>query len=421
MSFFKRSFPVAVLFAFLVACAAPVAPPTPATEQAAPLPSETPAPPVTETPALAHPQPPLGTPVAHLAAGQEIKLTFIHMLNTTGGWAAGGPNGSSDHIFRTSDGGQTWQDVTPPEPASADPQTPKKALGFFMDHQKAWVAFSPSFPSTIDQAYIWRTIDSGATWHYTALTDPTLYQESYLPSDLTFIDAQRGWMIAHVGAGMNHDYFALLATTDGGLTWQTLVSPQNDASGTQSCSKSGMVFASPQDGWMAISCHGVVPVPYIFKSQDGGATWTSLQLPPPASVPDLFAQGYCNPTHPRLFTPTSGVLILTCVAHSDLTTTEHFLYETTDGGATWNASPYPGGRLQFVGATTAFALGRDIQRSDDSGHIWQPVAAVNWDGQFSFIDSQTAWAVATNDGQVALVKTADGGLTWEEIQPKVAP
>ena len=46
---------------------------------------------------------------------------------------------------------------------------------------------------------------------------------------------------------------------------------------------------------------------------------------------------------------------------------------------------------------------------------------MNWDGQFSFVDLNTGWAVATNAGQIALVRTVDGGGTWQEVRPVVAP
>lgn len=419
MSSAKRSLPIFVCVLLLLACGIPaavtetVAPPTVTITQANPISTSTPIP----------AQPPLGAPIIHIPAGQEIKITSIHMIDGANGWGIGGPleSGNSGHVLRTADGGLMWDDVTPPEPAS-DPQNNKKAIGFFMDAQKAWVAFAPEFPGTVDQAYIWRTTDGGATWQYSTLEEPALYQESYTPSNLSFVDTQHGWMMAHVGAGMNHDYYALLATVDGGATWQTLVTPQEDSSGTQSCSKSGMIFVTPQDGWMAISCHGVVSTPYIFKSQDGGVTWMSIQLPAPGSAPELFNLGYCNPTNPTLFTPSDGKLLLECVQYNgDIATPQNFLYETSDAGASWNTYPYPGGKLQFANSSTAFALGREIQRSDDAGHTWKPVSTVNWDGQFSFIDAQTAWAVASNNDQTSLVKTTDGGLTWQEIKPKTAP
>lgn len=433
MSFRKQYISVFVLLLLMAACSLPSA----ATQTPVPISptipllvvATTPSP-LTDTPGVSGEpptstaMPPSGTPIAHLPAGQAIKITFIKMLDASAGWAIGGINGSSDHVFSTSDGGQTWRDLTPPEPAPTDPQTAKKAIGFFMNAQQAWVAFSGPDMAPPSQGYLWRTSDGGATWQYSGLTESALYSESYVPSDLAFVDAQHGWMMVHVGAGMNHDYFVLLASNDGGATWQTLISPFADDSGTQSCSKDALVFATPQDGWMTVNCHGVVSTPYFFKTHDGGLTWQSVNLPAPPALPGLFdqSQGYCDMTSPTFLTPTNVDLVLDCTQYTnDVSTKQSFLYETPDGGASWNVYAYPGGPLQFIGASTAFALGRDIQRSTDAGHTWTDVKAVNWDGQFSFIDANTAWVVATDNGQIALVKTVDGGVSWQELKPKVAP
>ena len=422
MYFFKRILPLFAGLLFLLACALPTA----AVEVATPaVTSTTP----TDLPLILTDTPnptlpPTTVPANHLTAGQDVKITTIHMLDTAQGWAVGGLNGNSDHVLRTADGALTWTDITPSEPPSADPQAANKAYAFFLDQQHAWVAFADAVPSgtPLNHASIWRTADGGVTWQETALTEPALFENAYMPSDLTFVDEQHGWMMVHVDAGMNHDYFVLLATTDGGASWKTLIAPQNDTSGTQSCYKDGLVFITPQDGWMSVDCHGVVPVPYIFKSSDGGATWQAVQLSAPPSLPDIFTQGYCGPANPTLFTVTSGDLVLNCMqATTNASTPSSFLYETTDAGASWKSYAYPGGTLQFVTASTAFALGRDIQRSDDAGHSWTLVTTVNWDGQFSFVDANTVWAVATDNNQVALVKSTDGGLTWQQVNPKIAP
>jgi photosystem II stability/assembly factor-like uncharacterized protein len=382
---------------------------------------------VTMTPSLPEPQtatavPPVGPPITHLSAGQAIKLTYIHMLNLMNGWAIGGQNGASNHVFRTSDGGLTWQDLTPPEPASADPSQPQKAVGTFLDDLHGWVVYSNLGPIARSTAYVWFTHDGGATWQYSGLTEPALYQEFFLPEAPFFLDPQHGWLLVHVGAGMNHDYYVLLGSNDGGQTWETLVSPMNDLSGTQSCSKTGLVFATTQNGWMPTDCRGVAPVPYLFKTQDGGATWDKVGLPAPAGTTDLFNQWYCGLHSPLLFTDQAGDFVLKCDQFDNgQKISQYYLYQTKDNGLSWTTYPYPGGDLKFIGQMAAFALGRDIQRSEDAGHTWTKVKTVSWDGQFSFVDANNIWAVARDGDQIALVKSVDGALTWQEIKPKVGP
>ena len=58
-------------------------------------------------------------------------------------------------------------------------------------------------------------------------------------------------------------------------------------------------------------------------------------------------------------------------------------------------------------AERGWALGRDIYRTVDGGATWSFVHAVTWDGQFSFVDDQHGWAVARNEQEIALVRTAE--------------
>ena len=129
---------------------------------------------VTMTPTLPEPPAPTlpspsGAPIPHLSAGQAIKLTYIRMLDLTHGWAVGGLDGASNHVFRTSDGGLTWQDQTPPEPAAVDPGQPQKAVGAFLDGLHAWVLYYGAQFGASAAAYVWSTQDGGATWSFSGL------------------------------------------------------------------------------------------------------------------------------------------------------------------------------------------------------------------------------------------------------------
>jgi photosystem II stability/assembly factor-like uncharacterized protein len=104
-------------------------------------------------------------PIPRLAAGQPVTITYVNMLDATTGWAVGGLEGIGDHVLRTGDGGHTWRDVTPPEPASAGDESDKIAIGSFLDADTAWVTYSyldffklPVAPT------VWRTGNGGQTW-----------------------------------------------------------------------------------------------------------------------------------------------------------------------------------------------------------------------------------------------------------------
>jgi photosystem II stability/assembly factor-like uncharacterized protein len=67
-------------------------------------------------------------------------------------------------------------------------------------------------------------------------------------------------------------------------------------------------------------------------------------------------------------------------------------------------------------------LGPRLYTTSDGGQTWKFILQVSWNGQFSFVSMQLGWAHVFNDqGETALVKTVNGGLTWSMLHPLVAP
>jgi photosystem II stability/assembly factor-like uncharacterized protein len=348
------------------------------------------------------------------------------MQDADSGWAIGGVGRTGDHVLTTADGGQTWRDVTPPEPAPAD--TSLEALGYFASANSAWVTYRSQNEMVIPaSARIWRTQDAGQTWQPSSPLDLQGLAEVYWPSDLVFADAQNGWLLVHVGAGMSHDYVALFHTQDGGQTWSRLLDPYGD-SGIQACQKNALVFPSAQNGWLTGDCGGVMAGAFLFQTSDAGQTWQPVTLPDPAEAPGLFSDPntICGTQSPVFSSPQEGRLILRC---SDTTqdpyVTHYYLYATRDGGAAWASSSSPQGTLDFTSGENGWALGRDLYHTTDGGQTWNMVKSVNWDGQFSFVSDDLGWAVARAETDtailIALVQTTDGGQTWTEIHPLIGP
>jgi photosystem II stability/assembly factor-like uncharacterized protein len=99
----------------------------------------------------------------------------------------------------------------------------------------------------------------------------------------------------------------------------------------------------------------------------------------------------------------------------------HFIYHTSDGGSTWAIGVYPGGSLHFMDAQNGWAFAKDIYRTSDGGSSWTKISTVNWDGQFSVVDAQHIWAVASSGNELALVQSLDGGSTWAIVKAQVVP
>jgi photosystem II stability/assembly factor-like uncharacterized protein len=351
-----------------------------------------------------------------------LTIATIDMLDEQNGWAIGGVEGGSQHILRTGDGGLTWQDVTPPQ-AAPEKGALLQAAGHFMDARQAWVFYTLDDGRPIYPAVVWHTADGGASWQSSQQIDlgGVEYQFSY--PGLQFTDAQHGWLMAHVGAGMNHDYVMLYRSQDGGQSWQRLIDPYMDG-GIQACYKPGMEFVDAQQGWLPVDCNGVMPGALLYHTADGGETWEMVNLPPPADQPGIF-ENYavaCGVRQAIFFTPQMGYAGVTCANYdTDPLTTLYYLYTTQDGGVTWTSSAYPGGSLTFLDAQMGWAQNEDIYHTTDGGATWTKIANVSWQAEFDFVSQEQGWAIAEAGEDTALVQSKDGGVYWSEIEPEIGP
>ena len=374
----------------------------------------------TALPPTEAPQPtlePLGDPIPHLEEGQLIIITTIHMISADLGWAIGGVEGASDHVLRTRDGGTTWQDITPPEPAPLEGDSEIAAVGAFMGPSNAWILYYPTATtSDTSQLRLWGTQDGGDTWQRSQPLELRFLGSADYPPMLGLVDQENGWLLAREGPSGMHRYSVyLLHTGDGGRNWTKTIDPFVDTE-LQGCHKTGLVFADLQTGWVT-SDNCPVPGPEIGITQDGGVTWEGLTLPSPQSRPTLFETDFCEAHSPQIISPAEGAIGVRCTTGDRL----QYFYYTEDGGATWASHLYPGGQIRLFNRQTAYALDRKIYKTVDGGRTWDWIKTVQWDGQFSFVNEQLGWAVARSEGAIALVKTSNGGGIWDLLKPRIGP
>ncbi len=344
-------------------------------------------------------------PILPLKGEQPAIIKHIDMIDAQVGWALGGNGENFDHILRTTDGGTTWRDMSPPALRSIS-ITPTSTEAFCYDSDHVWIAYN-------DSADVWMTSNGGQTWEATKIDFPRSRSDR-----LDFNDPNHGWLLRHVESGMGNEYVALYRTLDGGLSWETLIDPYKDEE-LQGCLKTGMVFLE-NSGWITYDCQGLYPEPLVDWTVDGGQTWQSIWLPLPFAEAEV-DNSYCITKDPFLFSETQGALLVECYIFSDTSdTTERYVFVTEDSGTTWKTNEFPGIELLFLDEQKAFALGQNIAFSENQGQDWISVKNVRWQGQFSFIDLDQAWVVATYEDEIALVHTNNGGKTWREIEPQIS-
>lgn len=391
--------------------------------------------PATPTPTFppvitATPPPATATPAATATQSPGVKIDAIRMIDVNSGWAVGQfISDTTDDILKTADGGKTWKPVTPPEPNRGG----KKAVAFFQDAQHAWVNYAtPPAGAPPAKFTVWRTIDGGGSWSSAETSLSGLTMESFFTSQIGFSDANHGWLMAILGAGMSHMYFSIYTTSNGGQNWTLVVSPDKN-NADMACSKSGVWFRDADHGLLAGNCGGVVKGLYLYATENGGKNWSKVILPAPASMTDAFTSETvaCGADSPISFDQNNGMLTVTCTNMND-NKTLRWIYRTSNGGTSWSSSPMPrpyGGYFfltsqkgWYLGQTAPDAYsGVNVYQTSDAGKTWKQVSGTQWGGDMDFVDNNNGWVIARSGSGQAFVRTANGGLSYTLLTPHLAP
>ncbi|PWH17384.1 MAG: hypothetical protein DDG60_02005 [Anaerolineae bacterium] len=370
-----------------------------------------------------------------LEAGLNVRLTTIHMLDKITGWGIGQIEGKlGDYLLFTRDAGRTWYNRTPRAVFQAAMPEGTRITAFFGPNGSAWALFTNPAPETSlpTQAVIWRTTDFGYTWQAGApLPVDGMMAEHFVPAHLGFLDDQYGWMMAHLGAGMSHDYIAVFITTDGGQTWQRILDPEQTPN-LMACAKTGLWFTDPQTGWLSGDCPGLMPGLFLYSTRDGGQTWQAVNLPVPPNQPaDLFNGEKMGCGVPELihYSPQRVLFPVRCLAYSDGKPSAWLYISQPDNTFSATALPLPYGSLHFINAQEGWFVGStssdptvsgEIYRTVDGGLSWTLILATGWQGTPHFVDADIGWVIARAGEKVAFVYTMNGGLLWSEINPVTA-
>lgn len=292
--------------------------------------------------------------------GKDARFRGLAAVSRSTAWVAG----SKGTVLRTSDGGRSWRDVSPPG-AVAEGLELRDIEAF--DGRRA-VALSIGEG---EASRVLRTEDGGATWTETFRNpDPRAFYDC-----LTFFDARHGLAMSDPVDGK----FRILSTDDGGRSWRVLPNAgMPDAlPGEAGFAASGqcLVAAGSRDVWLAT---GGGAVARVLHSADRGLTWKAADSTVPAGDParGVFALAFRDRTRGLAL----GGDYRTGQASPQAAAV------SSDAGRTWRQASTPppayrSGATWFpYGAGTALAVGpTGTDVTGDGGRTWRALDPGSFD------------------------------------------
>ncbi len=406
----RRIFSFLFLLALLTACAAPATEAALLPETEEPTATEIELVEATATEAQVGVQSaaaPQSTPLAVVAEAPLIdspSIIFIEMTDESYGWGI-----TETEIVSTNDGGVTWYNVTPPGLTDVG----YSVFTDFLDESHAWVQIVD--PNNYPYGgTIYRTSDGGLTWE--------AFETPFSAGDMEFMDANNGWMMADLGIGAGSMAIAVFQTSDGGATWTRTYTNDPSLEGAGDTLPLGgiKVMLVPLDmstAWVG----GVIyssGSTYLFRTDDGGKTWSqvTMMLPADAQSSELTIEQV------KFLSPTTGVLAirLTSTSLETIIFTTKDGGQTWDPATA--VLPNSGMLEIPSEKEMIFYYGNQFHVTNDAAATFTVIDPNIAFGEsltdMSFVNTTVGWVITTSPtNQRTLYKTTDGGLTWFPLIP----
>ena len=288
------------------------------------------------------------------------KQDDIYFVDPTLGFYGNG----AGRIFRTTDGGATWQKVFEQK------GTFVRCLAFTDDKHGVMGNIGPGyFPGVTDDNPLYRTEDGGATWSPVTEIDgdPVVGLCAFDIVQVPFVNAGN---LDHrpriIGVGRVGGPAAYIWSDDLGKTWKQGVLPEIGAMAFD------VKFLDDQRGFIASATHADVAQSHalILATDDGGSTWR-----------EVYRSARPFEITWKLSFPSKDVGYCTIQSYNpDTSASARFVAKTTDGGKTWSEIPLV-----------------DDHRVRQFG--------------VAFLDENIGWVGAMPHG----LGTTDGGKSWSKV------
>ncbi len=183
----------------------------------------------------------------------------------------------------------------------------------------------------------------------------------------------------------------LVKTVDGGKTFRNLITEHH-------LTLSSFCFLNEKTGFVAGSTG------MVFKTFDGGDSWIKIPVQTEESFESIYfidsLVGYCSGW--------DGTIV-----------------KTLDGGISWSIYTLPDAedllKIYFVDKEHGFVVGHIWDHkyafTTDGGNSWQKseyAPSCNFFTDIFFVDDSVGYILGSVAGPLTILKTSDGGKTWEE-------
>ena len=307
-------------------------------------------------------------------------ITYNTPTSTTSTGDSQTPKRIPGYIYRTTDGGETWEVQFTTETALFNLH--------FIDKETGWVVG--------DRRSVFATTDGGKTWGFVTHDSNQRHKSSYgQPEylgneplhtftlyDIDFTDAQNGWIVGDLGV--------ILHTSSGGKEkWKHQRGGPRFHNSADAILL-GVDFVSKQLGWV-VGENGT-----ILHTRNGGITWESQSSP-------------------------SHLLVDVCAVSSKegyVVGDRGAILRTKDGGSVWDAQDSRTtecfGATHFVSPEKGWAVAEAgvVLHTTNGGSVWQRQVSGTAQELLAvfFIDEKNGWCVGSG-GEI--IHTDNGGKTWQ--------
>jgi photosystem II stability/assembly factor-like uncharacterized protein len=262
-------------------------------------------------------------------------------------------DGQGDGMWRSADHGTHWRVVLPG-------QGPGSGLvaSYFLGAGTAWTIRAAT--GGHGGAIMFGTKDGGTIWWHAAIPG-SAPRAGYTPRyEIYFANTEYGWVLASGtsrGRRLKHGWAArekiqLWSTTDGGRAWSREPGPLplqgrrlgNSREAGGCAVQPAIAFANPLTGWLTEgTCHAGLAAPVIWRTADGGRTWSRVALAQPPGGFGKWRAGHGHHARagamvvgpPRVVQSGVHALVLVPLA---LARGRLVIEQSRDGGVSWTVA-----------------------------------------------------------------------------------